>query len=260
MQNNNIFSPVRFAHLTKRYYVLNYKRIIIEMLGGIGILSILGALGAKHAENGHQMILVWYYIIIFLGGYITTSNIFSELHKPEKSIHFLTLPASSFEKLVSGWLNSTIIFIVMTFIAYQIAFFLSTLLALWWFKIDLQWINILDAGFFKACILYIITQSVFLFGAVYFKGKNFFKTIFALFLLFLVYSIYHSLVGSVALNEITTLFFEGNSVDLGEAISAPGLEDYAENTLVPILKFIFYYIMPIFFLTLSYIKLKEREA
>lgn len=261
MDTNNIFSITRFGHLIKRYFVLNFRQLLIENLAAIGFLGIVGGLTLHHTQqSGHQVLVIWFYLLMIVGGLIRTSNVFSELHKPEKSIQFLTLPASSFEKLLSAWLNTTVLFTIISIVAFHIAYPLSMLFSAWWFKTSVEWVNIFEYEIWKVIIGYFLIHTIFLFGSVYFKGKNFFKTIFSLFVLFLVFSIYHSLVGSAAMHEITTLLFEENSVDPSEVISAPGLEEYVNSTLQPIMKALFYYILPTFFLVLSYIKLKEREA
>lgn len=258
---NNIFSIARFTQLIKRYYVLNYRRLLIEVSAAIGILSIIGGLSARNGQDaGHMMFVAWFYILAIVGGLILTSGIFSELHKPEKSIQFLTLPASSTEKFLSGWFITTVAFIIISICAYYIAFTLTILLAKWWFDADIVMKSLSSFGAWNGLRAYLIIHTVFLFGAIYFRGKNFFKTVFSLFALSLFFSLYHSLVGSTAMNEISTIFMEENTLDPSEVITVQGLEEYAETVLVPVMKVLFNYVTPAFFLITGYICFKEREV
>jgi len=257
---NNIFSIARLGQLTKRHLILNYNRMFLEVTGSIGLLSVIGAISFRQASfPNNALFLFFFYAILFVGGFILTSNIFHELHKPEKSIQYMTLPASNLEKLISAWLNSSVLILALSLVVYYASFILAKLLALWWFDIEMPIFNIF-VFFKKVCIAYISIHSLFFFGAVYFKGKNFFKTLFSVFLLVLFFSIYHSIIGATATKEIITLVMEENTVNPGEIITAPGLKEYVEGTLFPILKIIFRYILPIFFIVLSYIGLKEREV
>lgn len=260
MEQNNFFSISRFVNMIKRHYVLTFKGLIIAFSAIVGVIAVVGTLSSFGRASFHfEMFTGLFYFLIFTVGYILTSTIFHEMHRPERSVYYLTLPSSNFEKLLTGWLASTIFYLVMSLAAYYIAYVLASLFALAMFEVPFEIRSIFEADFFKVCLVYIITQSIFFFGAVYFKGYNFLKTILALFVLFLFWSAYQSLLGSVAFREVFfAVLTHGDNVE--NVITAPGLEDYTEKVLVPILKVGFYYVMPIFFLGLSYVRIKEREV
>lgn len=258
MGQNNIFSASRFIHLIKRHYVLNFTGLIIAFSGIAAIVAIIGALGSFGRQQfNDELFTSLFYVVMFITGYILTSTIFSELHRPERSVYYLTLPASSFEKLFSGWLNTSIIFLVFSLIAYYVSYLLSSIFAYWWFQVPFELKNVFNMGFLEASKFYIVTQSVFFFGAVYFKGYNFLKTVLALFILLMFHSFYQAMLGTIAFQDVLMLAIKGKDVD--EMVSAPGLEEFAENVFLPVMKVGFYYVMPAFFLSLSYIRIKERE-
>ncbi len=258
MVQNNIFSFSRFINLIKRHYVLNYTGLIIAFSAIAAIVAIVGALASVGAQEFNlDTFTSLFYVVMFITGYILTSMVFSEMHSPNRSVFFLTLPASSFEKLLSGWLNTSIIFLIFSLITYYVSYLLASLFTLWWFQVPFEIGNAFEMGFFEACKFYLITQSIFFFGAIYFRGYNFLKTIIALFILLLFYSIYQTLASTLAFQDIMLLAMTGKPVD--EMITAPGLEEYGKNVLVPAFKIGFYYVMPAFFLSLSYIRIKERE-
>ncbi len=256
---NNIFSLSRFIQLIRRHYVLNYKGLLIGYGAFAVALAIIGALSSfARSEFNIQVFAVLFYVFLFVAGYILSSSVFSELHSPEKSIHFLTLPASDFEKWFSGWLNTSIIYLIFSLVVFYVSYFLSALLALIWFEVPFEGYNIFSGDFFQMSLLYLITQSVFFFGAVYFKRFNFLKTILALFVLLIIYSVYQTLISAVAFREIFMILIHEGRVN--DTVMVPGLEEYMENTVLPLIKGVFYFVIPVFFLSLSYIRLKEREV
>ena len=131
-------------------------------------------------------------------------------------------------------------------------------MALWWFQVPFTGNSISIAQFLELSWFYISTQSIFFFGAVYFRGNNFLKTVLSIFLLFLVNSIYQALLGSLAFREIIVLLIQQHTLE--DLVTAPGLEEYMEANFLPFLKIVFYYVIPVFFLSLSYIRIKEREV
>jgi hypothetical protein len=259
MESNNIFSPARFYYLIKRYYSLNYKTMLLAFLGVAGVLAIIGALATiGKTTYRHDVLVALFYVVMFLAGFILTSGIFNELHKPERSIHYITLPASSFEKLFSAWVQSTLFYFIFSIITFYIAYLLSSVLAFWWLGTPISWFNIFSTGFIKMCGLFMVIHSIFFFGAVYFRGANFLKTIFAIFLFFLAYSMYQTLFSTVVNRDIIMLLIQHKNVE--DLISAPGLEEFMQTRLIPAAKIFFLYVIPVFFLILSYVRIKEREV
>jgi hypothetical protein len=55
-----------------------------------------------------------YLVVMFIGGYIFTSNIYFELHQVQRSYCYLTLPVSTTERLASGWLMTGLFFAVFS--------------------------------------------------------------------------------------------------------------------------------------------------
>lgn len=260
MEQNNFFSFSRLVNMIIRHYVLSYKGLIIAFSAIVGVLAIIGAL-ISFGQPGFnfEIFTGLFYFLMFTVGYIFTSTVFNEMHRPECSVYYLSLPSSNFEKLLTAWLASTLFYLLISFAAYHIAYVLASLFALAMFEVPFGLRSVLSAEFFKVSLVYSITQSIFFFGAVYFKGYNFLKTILSVFVLFLFWSVYQSLVGSVAFREIFLVALQyGNNVD--DHIKAPGLEEYVEAVFIPVLKIGFYLVMPIFFLGLSYLRINEREV
>lgn len=260
MEQNNIFSFSRFVGYIKRHYLLNYKSLIITLAAVAGFVAVIAALASFGQKNyNFQLFSNLYYTVMFIVGCILTSSVFSELHKPERAVYYLTLPVSNFEKLLANWLSTTIVYLFLGLITFYISYFMSNLLAYWWVESPMKVENIFQTNFLEVCKAYMVVHVIFFFGALYFKGYNFLKTILVLVALIVVYSFYQSMLNTLLFQDLILALVKG--ADINEAvIISPELEKFAENVLKPFLIWGFYLITPVYFLTLSYIRIKEREV
>lgn len=257
MDSNNIFSINRVYQLLIRYYTLNYKGILIASVAFSGALAIIGAV-SSFASNEFRVeaFVGMFYASLFVAGVIVTSKVFRELHKPSRSIHYLTLPASPIEKLLTAWISTSIFYLLIAMVLFYFTYYISSLLTLWWFNFPMVSINIFEYYYLKVCLHFIILHSIFFFGAVYFKGYNFLKMVLSIFVIVIGFSMYQSLISAITMKEM----FHSIVLQQGpNQIIADGAKDFVENVFVPTMKYI-YYAMPVFFLSLSFIRFNEREA
>ena len=102
MSTNNTFSLPRFIQLAKQGLVHNQKLILLTLVGFCGALFILFffiQLSNDFRQGTDPQIFVPVFMVIFFGGGILfTGNAFPGLRTKEKTISYLMLPASSFEK------------------------------------------------------------------------------------------------------------------------------------------------------------------
>ena len=252
MTHNDTFSLRRFQLYFQRYLFLNYKGVLIAFAAISGLLifiSVLTSIGNRGISQDAYIVLS--YVSFFLGGAVITSMSFNEMHRPEKSIHYFTLPASQEEKFFAAYLSTTVLYVLVAVSFYYLAYYVASGLALMLTKTPLEPINYFDASLWKIIGIYLIMHSVFFLGAVYFKGYNFLKTLLALFVINFTSTMLQSLFsiivfGDVIFSDIEDVNFSG--------------EEYFTDTLLPTLKIIGFYILPTFFLVVSYIRYNEREA
>jgi hypothetical protein len=254
MTQNNIFNLQRFQLFFKRHLLLNYKGLLIAfsaIAGTLILIAVLTSIGRSVIDQ--QSFIVLSYVSIFLGGAIITSQSFSEMHKPEKSIHYISLPASGFEKVLSTWLHTTVIYLFIAVGFFYSAWYVACSLAYILTDTSFVALNLFDAGLWKIIGLYFVVQPVFFLGAIYFKGFNFLKTLLALFVIAVFQSMFQTLVSLIVFGEVIT-----NSENFNGA-SWTG-SDFIENTFLPVIKIIGFYVLPAFLLVVSYIRFNEREA
>ena len=204
MKNEN-FNLRRIGLLIRRQTRMNFNPLLISAGGLTAFLLIILVLSGYQSNIN---ITAYYGITLpFLlgGGYIFTSVIFSELQHYEKSIFYLTLPASPLEKLASAWLISSPVFVILVFIALIIMNYLVSLILSFLPGTGMDLFNPFNRELFLTLGVYMVTQTVFILGAVYFKKHNFFKTILALFLTGLAIAIYAVIVARITFGGFHSL-------------------------------------------------------
>lgn len=244
--NSNNFNINRLSNFIQRQIALNTPPMLIAAGAVSGTLLIVSLLVAYY--NGHELenLKGFYLTVFFVGGYIFTSNIFSELHTPQKSYFYLTLPVSTLEKTIGSWLLSsvayTIVFQLVTGIIYMI-----TRLAAGQGPTLTEFFN---RDYFLAVGVYFVTQTIFFLGASYFRKYNFLKTLLALFLIQVAIGLYAGGLG--------WLLFRGEPMNNN---SFTGEFEFAVEHIIPqVAKFLFWYVFAPFMLVVSYFSLKEREV
>jgi hypothetical protein len=253
MTQNNIFDLQRFQSFFKRLLFLNYKGLLTAFAAISGVLITIGVLTSIGSQVINQeSFIVLSYISIFLGGTIITSLSFSELHKPEKSIHFLSLPASTFEKVLSTWLYTSIIYLFVAVSFFYAAWYVASALAFVLTKSSFVALNLFNAGLWKILGLYLVVQPLFFLGAVYFKGANFFKTLLALFLFVIFVSLFQTMVSLLVFRQ--AIF---NSQNWPQTWNG---DEFLKETFVPTIKVIGFYVTPVFLLVVSFFRFNEREV
>ena len=123
------------------------------------------------------------------------------------------------------------------------------------FDFQLSIDNIFTLQLFTEVGKYIVIQSIFFLGAIYFRKNNFFKTILAIFVIFTVFAILTGLAGRIIFSD----YMGPYGFKFNNDIIPVELETTLKNTIPQILKFTFWYLSAPFFLIVSYFRLKERQ-
>lgn len=263
MNTAQFFDLKRFVIFLKRQLVVNNRSWLIELGGLTGILLFLTIVqwvtNYDYQFNFFRNVAI---LSFFAGGIGLTSKSFSELRSPAKALLYMNSPASVFEKLLTNWLIRAIGFAI---IMYVIIFIMSivcgalseAILGSSWQTFDLFAVkNLKIAGHF------LVWQSIFLFGAVYFKNNNLIKTLFSLIGIGLFFSLWTGLIGA-GVKELYGI--ESLQMRISSEVAAnqsPNGNTSAFfnfiNTLEIVFKWVYVAIAP-FFLLVTYFHLKERE-
>lgn len=199
--------------------------------------------------------------ILGIGGYILTSLAFLDLHDAKRASHYLTLPGSTLEKYVSRLLLTTVGWTLLA-----MAFFTLTTLV----SAGISMVIFRDAGeiflpvtrrTWNSVGTYIVTQSIFLFGAVYFKKNHLLKTILAAVLFAFGFSLVSLLTARLAfIGEFAGILpTEAELNRLFGDVSNDANLRFAES-LATIGRVVYWSVMPLYFWILGYRRMRETEV
>ena len=256
MKKSNYFNFNRLFMLMYRQLRLKFNSILITtgaFAGIIIVVNLLSMFSCHCNEICQQLYSSLSLPMFFVLGMVFTSKIFDELHSPSKSCFYLTLPVSNTERLAASWLLSSVIYLIWWILAIFIINILISVLGFFLLNISFSWINMFSRHSMTVFGSYMVTQSVFLFGAIYFRKNNLIKTVFALFLIGLAISMLTSFSGLL-------IFGHGMNFSItNESNISDSMLPYFIN-LGEVMKYLYWIGVLPFFLLLSYISLKERQV
>ena len=230
-----------------KYVLIGYSSII-----GILLLFMIILSEGNASENLSEI----YIAAMLITGIFISGMAFNDFRVKEKTMTYLTLPASLFEKLLSMLILTTIGFVLSFTIVFYIFNGLAIILGSSVFSFELGFLNIFNKSILDAVIGYLYIQSFFLAGAATFKKAPFFLTLLILLAIGIIFSIYSVGLSYAVFHDVLSTY--GKSPDLsikfgpnGFGTEYVGFEIASKifmNSLVPLLWFIIYF------------KLKEKEV
>lgn len=174
-QGTDFFNLRRFLLLLRRDFSNGYRSVLIAMAAVLGFIILVSALSALKGGNG-EFYTVIFAQLLFVGGYIVSSLAFKELHQPDRSYFYCTLPGSLVEKFSSKLLVTSLGYALGTLIFYTIVGAASEGINRLIFGRGHYFFNPLDMNILLMIAVYLVTQSVFLTGSIYFRKLAFLKT------------------------------------------------------------------------------------
>ncbi|MFK7770595.1 MAG: hypothetical protein AB8F94_00595 [Saprospiraceae bacterium] len=256
---NNTFDFNRFSLLLKKELWSGNKKSLIIAGAIFGFLILIALLQIYWSGGYEGMNWNMFPLIILGGGLIFTSVIFYEFNDKTGTHHYLSLPASTFEKFLSKWLITAVLFpIIASFLFWVYAkigdaiyfnhvsetFYTPWKLTDWW-----------SIFFIK---LYIVYQSTFLIGAIVFQKYTFFKTS----VVHWIYTIVSMVITAILFRIIFANMFDGLfsiNQDLNIQTSNEVIH-FMENKFLSILEFALWFLVPPIMWVVGFFKLKEKEA
>jgi hypothetical protein len=180
-----VFSFRRFGRLFIKHTVEHFRTYLMSMGVLIGFLILCGlffffVVAAFFPDTGFQE--ASFSLVMLVAGALFTSTVFTDYGDKNKAIPALTLPATTLEKFLVGWLWSYPIFLLV----YTGLFYL----ALWGLGLFRHWnggqhfiyFSLRDPELKSALVLFTEVHALALFGAIYFRKLQFIRTGFAIFL------------------------------------------------------------------------------
>ena len=264
---NNTFDLNRFSLLVKRQWVENKKLFLMASFGIMGILVVINSLmmtweNGMLNENGRFSIFL---LSLFFAGSVFANYVFKDLSDKNSSTSFMLVPASHFEKFLTGVFYAFIVFP---------AVFLTL-----FYVVDLGFVSIGDnikdglkvPGVKNVQIydfminskniremlgeiigLWFVIQAFILMGATQFQARSYIKTAFTGFALLFLIGFLSYLSNKLFLDDITLQFQQkGYSRELIKP---------TKQLFSSILGVILIYVLPLILLIIAYFKLKEKQV
>lgn len=198
---------------------------------------------------------------LILGGIAFSSFSFPELRREDSKQFYLSLPATIFEKWLSKWGMTGIIFPLVYSIAYQVFMYLGNWLIFQSTGIDFSEYNpfsILNDD--SIWIYFFIGQAIFLWGAVTFDKLSIFKTGIFLILMYFPLVIAWLISANMYIPDLEN-YWNIFEPDITKSIGTftfkekEGVYEFREQVLKTVLA-----IITVLFWLSSFLKLKEKEA
>ena len=260
MTLQNHFSPRRFLLLFKRDLIQGYKVLLITSAAVIGTLLLILLLSSagKTGEDFHEGLFL---PLLWLGGLIFTSLCFKESHSVNQIHQWLMTPASPLEKFMEKLLLSTVFYVLALLAGFFLATCLNSLIYLMIFKQTVPLFNPAQSWLWFNIGHYMIIQSIFFLGAVWFRKYNFVKTVLSLNVV--------QILLAMAVGGIAALAYWGPIKEAagGNAhFFVQGGQIIFQNFhrlnpfLLTVLKFIYFGLIAPFFWFLSWLRMREIEV
>jgi len=182
---SEVFSVRRFGRLLLRDLAYGYRGLLIAMAavaGGIIVFSAIGALamsagGAMEGTVRGDGYFGFFQNLLFLGGFIATSLAFREVWQNGSGIAYLTLPGSVFEKFVVKLLATSVGFAVGTIVFMTATAAASEALDRLVFGVGHGFFDPFTPAVLQAVARYLVLQSFFLLGSIWFRKLAFVRTV-----------------------------------------------------------------------------------
>lgn len=253
MNNTNRFSIKRLTLLVVRNIVLNSKYLLGFLAAPIAAITTMSLLNTwtsgGYFDTIHFTMQSQAFLLTF--GIIITATAFKELHSKKRGWFYLMLPANPLEKLLSHWLITSIGYAVVASISYVLASIVASSLNWMLFGSKFFILNPFTPQFLELLLHYCIIQSLFFFGAIYFKRNSLIKTLLSVFLIAIILIIIMAIT-------IKFLYFDGSIT--ASMIDSENVHLIYNRNIEMVLKVMYYALMAPFFLTASYFRLIEKEV
>lgn len=175
MQTNKAFSVTRAWYALRADLVQHSRAVLTGAGSAAALVLVIGVTTARNAHGG-ALHAGLFPLVLAIGGVLFTSSLFTDLHDKPRAHAYLTLPVSTLER----WLVRLLLSTIGVAAAAVAGYFLAALLGagvseLIWGRSPGVFVPGADA--WRAVLSYLVTSSLFLFGAVYFRRWHAFKVV-----------------------------------------------------------------------------------
>lgn len=260
MNLNNTFNPDRFFLLFKKDLIQGYKTLLITAAAVIGATFFL-LLVSTPGEASQEVHMGLFIPMLWAGGLIFTSLVFKEAHSINLIHGWLMTPASRLEKYLQKLLMTTVFFIVALLAAFFVSTALNSLVYLLFFSQRPPLFNPFQSWVWINIGHYLIVQSIFFLGAIWFRKFNFVKTVLTINVLQTAIVIVLGLIAGLVYWTPIREAAQGNGFFFMEAGQIMTMKFSQINPmLITTAKIIYFGLFAPFFWFVSWLRMKEVEV
>ena len=256
MRTEPEFDLDRF-YLNFRYTAgVNYNSLITSFVLTVVIVMLVNILmGAASGniyalyQSKYDILINLYYIFLYIIGFKIASTAFYEIKRKNEKIAYLLLPSSMPEKYLCRLIMTTLLFFIKYTVAFYLGWLLSSVVNFWLFGLPLVFFNIYVPNFWNIIAVFVVLQSLFFLGGIYFRKFPIIKTVASIFLISVVI--------------VIIMFFSALFFKVTGAVMSGNLDvNYLTRSFI-VIKYwyigLFYAFIPIMCWLIGYFKFKETS-
>ncbi|MFP4112991.1 MAG: hypothetical protein ACOC2Y_00030 [Spirochaetota bacterium] len=260
--NTLTLSPQRLLLLIRRDLVTERKDALNGLATLTGIVVALFMISSATGDTGGDFHSSLFINILVIGGFVVSSMAFSDLKDPKTGLNYIMIPGSTLEKYLAKLLLTSVGWTLAVIMGYTAATALAATIAPLFFATTPGFFLPVGRDIWNAIAAYLVTQSVFLFGSVYFKKAAFIKTaLWAVLAAASLAIVYLATVRLAFAPAFEGFFLVRPGID---SQFVPGVPDDVlerlQDTLTVSGKILYWAVMPVFFWVAGVLRLRETEV
>lgn len=249
-------SPRRVG-LLMRHDLASQKKSLITGIATISGIT-LAAFLITSATGGPRVVMTNLFAnILVIGGFIASSVTFTEMHEQRTGMHYLMLPGSVLEKYAAKLLLTSLGWTAAVTVVTAVVTALGAGIASIFFAENPGIIVPSDRAQWTTIASYLVSQSVFLFGSIYFRKTAFLKTALSALVAVFTFAVVWILAIRVFYASAFTEHFGGPGFQ-SVRLTAQG-ESFLSGLEV-VGKTLAWAVVPVFFWIAGVLRLRETEV
>jgi hypothetical protein len=250
-----IFNVERFGLLLRRQITLNMKSWLIALISVAGFIIFISFLNLITTLNDSWIGIFnsLGVVAFFITGIVFTSLSFSEMGTYSKSLQYITLPASRFEKFITAWILSFVFYLLLATVFLVFSSAIMGIISVLMFKGNFLVFNPFTIKNAEILLVYFVGHSMYFLGAAWFKKAAFFKTLLTQFVVQIILNIWIYIWVFIIINPFKMIVNSSNTFI--NFASFGGNETMLKNLMIG-----FFIALSVVFMITAWVRFKEREV